>query len=197
MFKCELFKARKEHNISCLCTLLPFYLPFDNEDHCNEGHHVYHCTDEEVQVAVPVQTGHVQQQGVVRHRNSKPTYTQNTKRVCYQESVSKSKPTQRIQEEICYQVSNSKPTHTHKLWREMCYQVPVSKSKPTQRIQEEMCYQISNNKPTHTHKIQKEMCYQVSNHKPTHTQNTKRIVLSSKQQQTYTHTKYKEKYVIK
>ena len=80
LFKCELFKARKEHIISHLCALLPVYLPSDDEDHRNEGHHVYHCTDEEVQVAVPVQTGHVQQQGVVRHRNSKPTHTQNTKR---------------------------------------------------------------------------------------------------------------------
>ena len=158
MFKCELFKARKEHNISCLCTLLPFYLPFDNEDHCNEGHHVYHCTDEEVQIAVPVQTGHVQQQGVVRHRNSKPTHTQNTKRVCYQVSVSKSKPTQRIQEEMCYQVSNNKPTHTHK-------------------IQKEMCYQVSNHKPTHTQNTKRIVLSSKQQQTYTHTKYKEKYVI--------------------
>ena len=101
LFKCELFKALKEHNISHLCALLPAYLPSDNEDHCNEGHHVYHCTDEEVQVAVPVQTSHVQQQGVVRHRNSKPTHTHKIRReMCYKVPVSKSKPTENTKRNV-------------------------------------------------------------------------------------------------
>ena len=119
LFKCDLFKARKEHIISHLCALLPIYLPSDDEDHRNEGHHVYHCTDEEVQVAVPVQTGHVEQQGIVCHRNSKPTHTQNTKRNVLSNTC---KQKQTYTENTKRNVLSSKQqkTYTHTKYKEKC-----------------------------------------------------------------------------